>query len=100
NDVPHIGHAYTPIAADVAARFHRLAGDDVWFLTGTDEHGLTNLRSAEKHGITPQQWVDRIAGEFRRLWDFLNISYDDFIRRTEPRHQKVARHISQQLCDN
>jgi len=99
NDVPHIGHAYTTIAADVAARFHRLAGDDVWFLTGTDEHGLTNLRSAERHGLTPQQWVDRIAGAFRGLWDFLNISYDDFIRTTEPRHQKVAAAIFQRLYD-
>ena len=99
NDVPHIGHAYTTIAADVAARFHRLAGDDVWFLTGTDEHGLTNLRTAEKHGVTPQEWVDRISGEFRRLWDVLNISYDDFIRTTEPRHQKVAAHIFQRLYD-
>ncbi len=99
NDVPHIGHAYTTVAADVAARFHRLAGDDVWFLTGTDEHGLTNLRSAERHGLTPQQWVDRIAGAFRGLWDFLNISYDDFIRTTEPRHQKVAAAIFQRLYD-
>lgn len=100
NDVPTIGHAYTTIAADVAARFHRLAGDDVWFLTGTDEHGLTNLRSAEKHGVTPQQWVDRISGEFRTLFDFLNISYDDFIRTTESRHKKVAAHIFQRLYDN
>jgi methionyl-tRNA synthetase len=99
NDVPHIGHAYTTIAADVAARFRRLAGDDVWFLTGTDEHGLKNLRSAEEHGVTAQQWVDQIAREFRRLWDFLDISYDDFIRTTEPRHQKVAAHVFQRLYD-
>lgn len=99
NDLPHIGHAYTTIAADVAARFHRLAGDDVWFLTGTDEHGLKNLRSAEEHGVTPQQWVDQISQEFRRLWDVLNISYDDFIRTTEPRHQKVAAAIFQRLYD-
>jgi len=99
NDVPHIGHAYTTIAADVAARFHRLAGDDVWFLTGTDEHGLTNLRSAEKHGVTPQEWVDRNSEQFRRLWAFLNISHDDFIRTTEPRHKKVAAHIFQRLYD-
>lgn len=99
NDVPHIGHAYTTIAADVAARYHRLAGDDVWFLTGTDEHGLTNLRSAQRHGVEPQEWVDRIAAEFRRVWDFLNISYDDFIRTTEPRHKKVAAHIFQRLYE-
>lgn len=97
--MPHIGHAYTTIAADAAARFHRLAGDDVWFLTGTDEHGLTNLRSAERHGVPPQAWVDRNAAEFRRLWDFLNISYDDFIRTTEPRHKKVVAAIFQRLYD-
>jgi methionyl-tRNA synthetase len=97
NDVPHIGHAYTTIAADVAARFHRLAGDDVWFLTGTDEHGLKNLRSAQEHGVTAQQWVDRNSAAFRALFDFLNISYDDFIRTTEPRHKKVAAHIFQRL---
>ncbi len=100
NDVPHIGHAYTTIAADVAARFKRLAGYDVRFLTGTDEHGLKNLRAAEERGVTPQAWVDRIAGEWRDLWRFLNISNDDFIRTTEPRHKKVAGHIFQRLYDN
>ncbi len=99
NDVPHIGHAYTTIAADVAARFHRLAGHDVCFLTGTDEHGLTNLRSAERHGVTPQQWVDQTSGAFRKLFAFLNISNDDFIRTTEPRHERVAAHIFQRLYD-
>ncbi len=97
NDVPHIGHAYTTIAADVAARFKRLAGCDVFFLTGTDEHGIKNLRVAEEHGVSPQEWVDRIAGEFRRLWSFLQISNDDFIRTTEPRHKRVAAAIFQQL---
>lgn len=99
NDVPHIGHAYTTIAADVAARFHRLAGHDVYFLTGTDEHGLTNLRGAERHGVTPQQWVDQTSGAFRTLFAFLNISNDDFIRTTESRHKKVAAHIFQRLYD-
>ncbi len=99
NDVPHIGHAYTTIAADVAARFHRLAGHDVYFLTGTDEHGLTNLRGAERHGVTPQQWVDQTSGAFRTLFAFLNISNDDFIRTTEPRHKKVAAYIFQRLYD-
>jgi methionyl-tRNA synthetase len=99
NDVPHIGHAYTTIAADVAARFKRLAGYDVFFLTGTDEHGLTNLRKAEERGVSPQDWVDRIAGEFRRLWEFLRISNDDFIRTSEPRHQRVAAQVFQRLYD-
>jgi methionyl-tRNA synthetase len=97
NDVPHIGHAYTTIAADAAARFHRLAGHDVFFLTGTDEHGINILRAAERHQTTPQAWTDRVAGEFRRLWDFLNISYDDFIRTTEPRHVRVVQEIFTRL---
>jgi methionyl-tRNA synthetase len=99
NDVPHIGHAYTTIAADVAARFHRLAGEDVYFLTGTDEHGINILRAAERHNTSPKEWTDRIAGEFRRLWDFLNIAYDDFIRTTEPRHTRVVQEIFTRLHD-
>ncbi|HET6947889.1 MAG TPA: class I tRNA ligase family protein, partial [bacterium] len=65
NDVPHIGHAYTTIAADVAARFKRLAGYDTFFLTGTDEHGINIERAAREYGVTPQAWTDRVAGEFR-----------------------------------
>lgn len=99
NDVPHIGHAYTTIAADVAARYHRLAGDDVFFLTGTDEHGINILRAAERNNTSPLEWSDRIAGEFRKLWDFLNISYDDFIRTTEPRHTKVVQEIFRRLYE-
>ncbi len=99
NDVPHIGHAYTTIAADVAARFKRLAGDDVFFLTGTDEHGINIARVAERHGVSPQAWTDRIAAEFQRLWTFLNISNDDFIRTTETRHQRVAQAIFQRLYE-
>ena len=99
NDVPHIGHAYTTIAADVAAHFKRLAGYDVFFLTGTDEHGVNIERIAHERGVTPQEWTDRIAGEFRRLWEFLNISNDDFVRTTEPRHERVAAAIFQQLFD-
>jgi methionyl-tRNA synthetase len=99
NDVPHIGHAYTTIAADVVARFKRLAGYDVFFLTGTDEHGVNIARVAERHGVTPQAWTDRIAAEFQRLWAFLHISNDDFVRTTEPRHEKVAQHIFQRLYE-
>lgn len=99
NDVPHIGHAYTTIAADVAARFKRLAGYDVFFLTGTDEHGLNIARVAERHGVSPQEWADRIAAEFQRLWRELAISNDDFIRTTEPRHQRVAQHVFQRLYE-
>jgi methionyl-tRNA synthetase len=99
NDVPHIGHAYTTIAADVAARFKRLAGYDTYFLTGTDEHGLNIERVAKDHGIGPQEWTDRIAAEFKKLWQFLNISNDDFIRTTEPRHKRVAASLFQALYD-
>src|SRR5579884_3478312 len=89
NDVPHIGHAYTTIAADVMARFKRLAGYDVFFLTGTDEHGINIARVAERNGVSPPEWADRIAAEFRRLWRELAISHDDFIRTTESRHVRV-----------
>lgn len=99
NDVPHIGHAYTTIAADVAARFKRLAGCDVFFLTGTDEHGINIERVARQHGVTPKEWCDRIAAEFESLWRFLTISNNDFIRTTEPRHERVAASIFQRLYD-
>lgn len=99
NDVPHIGHAYTTIAADVVARFKRLAGYDVFFLTGTDEHGINIARVAERNGVSPQAWTDRIAAEFQRLWAFLHISNDDFIRTTEPRHERVAQHIFRRLYE-
>ncbi|HXF81912.1 MAG TPA: methionine--tRNA ligase, partial [bacterium] len=99
NDVPHIGHAYTTIAADVAARFKRLAGYDTFFLTGTDEHGVNIERVARRHGVSPQAWCDRIAAEFQNLWRFLNISHDDFIRTTEPRHERVAAALFQQLYE-
>ena len=99
NDVPHIGHAYTTIAADVAARFKRLAGYDTFFLTGTDEHGINVERVAQRNGVTPQAWTDRVAAEFRTLWEVLNISHDDFIRTTEPRHERVAAGLFQKLYD-
>ena len=79
NSKPHIGHSYTNIASDALARFHRLVGDDVKFLTGTDEHGQKIATAAEQKGESPQIYVDRIAQEFKRLWDVLTISYDDFI---------------------
>ncbi len=99
NDVPHIGHAYTTIAADVAARFKRLAGYDVFFLTGTDEHGVNIERVAQQHGVSPQEWCDRVAAEFKKLWALLNISNDDFIRTTEPRHEKVVAALFQRLYE-
>lgn len=95
NDVPHIGHAYTTIAADVLARYHRLMGDDVFFLTGTDEHGQNIERIATEKGLTPQAYCDEIVARFRELWRLLNISNDYFVRTTDERHivgvQKFAR---------
>jgi methionyl-tRNA synthetase len=84
NARPHIGHAYTTIAADVIARRHRLLGDDTFFLTGTDEHGQKIERSAAAAGIAPQQFTDQVSSEFRKLWDRMGLTYDDYIRTTEP----------------
>ena len=87
NDVPHIGHAYTTIAADVLARHHRMLGDPTTFLTGTDEHGQKIQQAAAAKGLTALQLADQTVENFRRLWKVLNITNDDFIRTTEPRHE-------------
>ncbi|MBI4576767.1 MAG: methionine--tRNA ligase [Planctomycetes bacterium] len=97
NDRPHIGHAYTTVLADVMARYHRLLGRPTWFLTGTDEHGQKVQRAAERAGVSPQAHCDAMVVHFRRLWERLGISHDDFIRTTEPRHQEVVRTILQRL---
>ena len=99
NDVPHIGHAYTTIAADVAARYERLAGYDVFFLTGTDEHGQKVQQAAEQAGREPQAHVDDLHVRFRELWVRFSISNNDFIRTTEERHKKVVAEILQKLYD-
>ncbi len=91
NDIPHIGHAYTTVAADVLARTHRLLGEPVFFLTGTDEHGQKVWQSAERHNLPPQVYVDRILPRFRELWEKLGISNDDFVRTTQPRHVSGVR---------
>jgi methionyl-tRNA synthetase len=88
NARPHIGHAYSTIAADVIARRHRLLGDDTFFLTGTDEHGQKVQRSAAAAGIPPQQFADEVSATFRKLWARMGITNDDYIRTTEPRHKK------------
>ncbi len=90
NDVPHIGHAYTSIACDVIARFKRLEGFDVHFLTGTDEHGQKVEKSAKARGKNPQEFCDEVSQKFRELASTLNLSNDDFIRTTEERHKKCA----------
>ncbi|MBR6901502.1 MAG: methionine--tRNA ligase [Synergistaceae bacterium] len=99
NDIPHIGHAYTTIACDVASRYKRMKGYDVHFLTGTDEHGQKIQTAAEAKGKTPQQLVDEIHLNFKRLWEVLNVSNDDFIRTTEPRHIKVVQAMFKKLMD-
>ncbi len=97
NDKPHIGHAYTTILADVLARYHRLLGVPTHFLTGTDEHGQKVQRAAQQHGITPQEQCDRTVVRFQELWRRLEITHDDFIRTTEPRHKTVVQDILQDL---
>ncbi len=100
NDAPHIGHAYTTINADAFARWHRLLGDDTVFLTGTDEHGLKIQRTAEENGITPLEQADSTSVRFREAWEELNISNDDFIRTTEPRHHAAVQALMQKAYDN
>src|SRR4051794_21498312 len=100
NDVPHIGTAYTTVAADALARWRRLHGDDVFFLTGTDEHGLKIQRAAEEQGVAPEQWAERTAARFKEAWELLDISYDDFIRTTEPRHTVAVQELLQRIYDN
>ncbi len=99
NGSPHLGHAYEKVLTDVIARFRRQMGDKVHFLTGVDEHGQKVQASAKKRGIPPQQFVDEVSAEFRALLPKLNISNDDFIRTTEPRHKKVVGDVLQQLFD-
>src|SRR5574337_602175 len=99
NALPHLGHAYTTLIADTMCRYRRLAGDEVFFLTGTDEHGDKIAQAAAKAGETPQKYADRIAAAFRETWRRLGITNDDFIRTTEPRHQKVVQQILQRLYD-
>ena len=97
NASPHIGHSYTNIAADCMARFHRLKGEDVFLLTGTDEHGQKITQAAEEAGETPQRFVDEVVKQFTALWKILHISHDDFIRTTQPRHVNAVQAILTKL---
>mmetsp|Transcript_4157 Transcript_4157/g.4647 ORF Transcript_4157/g.4647 Transcript_4157/m.4647 type:complete len:605 (-) Transcript_4157:327-2141(-) len=99
NDKPHIGHAYTSTACDVIARFMRLSGREVFFLSGTDEHGQKVEQSAEKKGIPPQEFVDDVSQNFKDLLDLLEITNDKFIRTTEDDHKKSAQHMWKVLVD-
>ena len=100
NDRPHVGNAYATIVADALARWHRLAGDEVFYLTGTDEHGLKVLRTAEEQGVSPKEWTDRTSARFVEAWRTLDISNDDFIRTTEKRHYEGVQRFMQAIYDN
>ncbi len=100
NDVPHIGHAYTTVAADVLARYYRSQGDDVFFLTGTDEHGAKIAEAAAKASKEPKQFVDDLVPKFKNAWEKLNIRYDEFFRTTDPRHEEVVQEFVKKLADN
>src|SRR5512145_1012267 len=93
NDVPHIGHAYTTLAADVLARYKRMRGFDVFFLTGTDEHGQKVEKAANAAGETPLELADRVVKRFQALWEKLDIDYTDFIRTTQERHKVAVQEI-------
>ena len=96
---PHIGHCYTTVACDTIARFKRMQGFDVMFLTGTDEHGAKIQQNAEKAGKTPQQYVDEIVVNFKKLWSFMNISYDRYVRTTDDYHIETVQNIVTKLHD-
>jgi methionyl-tRNA synthetase len=100
NDAPHIGTAYTTVTADALARWHRLVGDEVLFVTGTDEHGLKMQRAAEANGLTPAEQADRYSRRFVETWASLDISNDDFVRTTEPRHHRAVTQLMQAVYDN
>jgi methionyl-tRNA synthetase len=100
NAEPHLGHAYTTMVADAVARTHRLMGDEVFFLTGTDEHGQKVERAAQKAGMEPKAFADRVAPSYQRLFAQLHISNDDFIRTTEPRHKRASHEIWRRVRDN
>ena len=99
NGIPHIGHAYTTLAADILARYHKLKGDDVFFLTGTDEHGKKIEESAQKNGLDPKTFVDQLIPEFKSAWESFNIEYDRFIRTSDKDHYAVVQNILQQVYD-
>jgi methionyl-tRNA synthetase len=100
NGPPHIGHAYETIATDVVARFQRLAGRDVFFLTGTDEHGLKMAQAARRAGVPPAEFAEKMSAAFKEMDDKLNIGYDRFIRTTEPAHHIASQAIWQAMADN
>ncbi|MBI3539037.1 MAG: class I tRNA ligase family protein, partial [Candidatus Eisenbacteria bacterium] len=99
NGRPHLGHAYEKVLADAIARFHRQRGESVFFLTGTDEHGQKIARAAEAAGKTPRAFVDELVPAFKQAWKVLGISYDQFIRTTDPRHELAVQELFRRLHD-
>jgi len=99
NGAPHIGHAYTTIIADILARWHKILGEEVFFLTGTDEHGLKIQQSAEKAKKNPKKFVDEISEEFKKTWKNLDIDYDNFLRTTDPEHVRAVQKVLSELHD-
>lgn len=97
NDIPHIGHSCTTVVADALARYHRKLGFEVFFLTGTDEHGAKVAQSAEKQGLTPQEFADKVSKRFKNAWKELNISNDYFIRTTSNKHKKIVQQIIEKI---
>ena len=100
NDLPHIGHSYTSIICDALARFYRLNNFDVLFTTGTDEHGLKVEKAAEKSGMTPNSFVDKVSKNFRELLKKIDSTNTDFIRTTENRHESACKKFWNTLCEN
>ncbi len=99
NAAPHLGHAYEKIATDVMARFQRLRGKEVFFLTGTDEHGTKVEKSAQDKGIDPKEYTDQLAQEFKKTWKFLNLTHDRFIRTTDPEHYTLVEKMWNTLAE-
>ncbi len=99
NDIPHIGHAYTTVAADILARYHRLKGDEVFFLTGTDEHGQKVEKAAREKGMAPKEHADAMVGNFKSIWEKLNIKNDAFIRTTDTEHIKTVQEVLRKLFE-
>ncbi len=100
NDNPHVGHAYTTVAADVIARWHRIKGDEVFFLTGTDEHGEKIVKAATAAGKTPKEFTDSLVAVYKDAWKSLNISYDHFIRTSDPSHEEIVKTFVSRLFES
>src|SRR5207248_7606225 len=97
NAEPHLGHVYTTLCADTIALYHRLVGDDTFFLTGTDEHGIKMVKTAAERGVDPNRLADEVVATFQQAWKELEITHDDFIRTTQPRHKLSVQRIVEKL---